>query len=52
MKKVIEDFEKIIALSTDELAHKLDINFDSAEVIQETMRDELENLLVNAKEEQ
>ena len=46
-KRIIEDFEKVIASSTDDLAHKLGIHFDSAEEIQSTMRKELENLLYN-----
>ena len=43
--------EKVIALPTDELAHKLNITFDTAEEIQRAMSKELENLLLNEEEE-
>lgn len=47
MKKVIKDFEKVGSLPTDDLAHKLDINYDSAEEIQNILRKAHENLLAN-----
>ena len=47
MKKTIKDFEKIHSLPTDDLAHKLDINYDSAEALQRIVGKELENLQLN-----
>ncbi|TET23996.1 MAG: hypothetical protein E3J76_03705 [Candidatus Aminicenantes bacterium] len=52
MKKTIKDFEKVGSLPTDDLAHKLDINYDSAEALQRIVEKELENLRLNVTTEE
>lgn len=47
MAKNIKDFKKIHSLPTDDLAHKLDIDYDSAEALQRIVGKELENLRLN-----
>ena len=46
-KKIIEDIEDVMVLSTNDLACRLSIFFESAEEIQNILRKAHENLLAN-----
>ena len=46
-KKIIEGIEDVMVLSTDVLAHRLSIFYESAEEIQNILRKAHENLLAN-----